>query len=511
MNRYLTRFCSRAAERETAFRAAVYIAVFLFWLWIFYNTPYMNDDWYWGRSWGIRTTLTGSTNSRYLGNLCIVLLTRSTAFKILFPTVLVWLLHFCISRFPAELEEKHRLLIFLFSNLMLFLAEPSIWNQTIGWLAGFANYMTSGFCLVALLMIVRKSFRAPERFSAKRTVLVFLFTFASGLFMEHLTIYFVLLSLAALVMALFLKKNIRTAAAMLSAALVSMLVMFTGPSYQNIYENGGSQVRELSFKGSGSLTEVIRAVLKRMLFHLPGMYERNLFLCLAVLLVLTLLSITVLKGRTRLAICFSVLNAALSAALLVKRYAALPGFLTDGNGASRLSLIFLLLTCAELLVLLLLSQDKHAFLDLGFLWLSTFIVASPLALTTTSGGRLYLCVVILSGLFLAEGYAYLVKQGVVGKKSFLTLAVSLSAACLILAATTANVYRVIGQIDRWQMEIIDQARENKDPVIYIPEYYPHHRRYVFVTNVEGVGPYAKVFKQFHGLSTDVDIYYFYHD
>ena len=136
----------------------------LFWLWIFYNTPYMNDDWYWGRSWGIRTTLTGSTNSRYLGNLCIVLLTRSTAFKILFPTVLVWLLHFCISRFPAELEEKHRLLIFLFSNLMLFLAEPSIWNQTIGWLAGFANYMTSGFCLVALLMIVRKSFARRNAF-----------------------------------------------------------------------------------------------------------------------------------------------------------------------------------------------------------------------------------------------------------------------------------------------------------------------------------------------------------
>ena len=55
--------------------------IWLFYMWIFKETPYEIDDWSWGISEGWKALLTGELNGRYLSNLLEVVVTRSSLLK----------------------------------------------------------------------------------------------------------------------------------------------------------------------------------------------------------------------------------------------------------------------------------------------------------------------------------------------------------------------------------------------------------------------------------------------
>ena len=61
-------------------------------LWIAFHTPYGVDDWAWGVDYGMEKFLTGGLNSRYVGNLLEIIVTRSFFLKVLLHGTLGMLL-----------------------------------------------------------------------------------------------------------------------------------------------------------------------------------------------------------------------------------------------------------------------------------------------------------------------------------------------------------------------------------------------------------------------------------
>ena len=78
--------------------------IFVFLFILSYYFPYSNDDWVWGSKIGIERFENGfkDYNGRYLGNLLVILLTRSNIFKALLMTIT----YFGIGYFIKKIVNK---------------------------------------------------------------------------------------------------------------------------------------------------------------------------------------------------------------------------------------------------------------------------------------------------------------------------------------------------------------------------------------------------------------------
>lgn len=497
-------------EPSKLFAYAIYLFMFLFWLWVSSQAPYTNDDWDWGLPVGMEQLLTASVNSRYSGNLIIVCITRSRVFKTVFCGCLSWALPFVLSRIDSEVSDKDKLFLFVFSNFILLTMSRMIWRQTYGWLSAYANYITSGFCLVVIYIIYKKIISDPELvFSWKRAVPLFIFIVFSMLFIENLTIYFFAVAAAAFILACISKKNVGYCAVIFAAAFVAVPIMFSSPSYAFLFEKGYSIGRSVSIGAGNSLSDSLNAAVRMFNYFLPAIYELNAVSCAFLLAALCGMLRLIVPKKSFFNHAFFICNALLGALLLLNYFGVhLPDFLMRDDGNTHLSGAFLILVSVEMIYIICRSNNRQFSLMQGFLWFSTILIILPLLVTNNSGGRLYFNSILIMLIFTIEFYCYYIKTTPPSPKIFKPLFTCVLVPVLLLSAYTANIYRVIGKIDREQRSIISQAVEAGDSKIYLPAYSPMHETYIFAPMAEGEYR-LNFFKQFYNIDPDVEIIYCY--
>lgn len=152
--------------------------------------PYTGDDWTWGSDAGLAylKSFFHDYNGRYLGNLLVLVLTRS---KVLDAAVMaVSYVLICLFCYEYS-EEKSRVLIWT-AAILFFLMPKDIWAQTIVWTSGFSNYVPSALITAVFLFSARKTadtnFPSSEKFFGKM-VWMFLLGFAGALFVENITVF----------------------------------------------------------------------------------------------------------------------------------------------------------------------------------------------------------------------------------------------------------------------------------------------------------------------------------
>ena len=104
--------------------------------------PYSGDDWAWGSQIGIDRLNTWFDNysGRYFGNLIVLALTRS---KLLRNVVMAGTLTGIIALIcEMTSKEKRSRVFFVMCSLLVFMPK-GIFRQSIVWIAGFSNYVTS--------------------------------------------------------------------------------------------------------------------------------------------------------------------------------------------------------------------------------------------------------------------------------------------------------------------------------------------------------------------------------
>ncbi len=212
----------------------------------FYYVPYTDDDLRWGSQSGLDRLANrfAGYGGRYLGYLIVMALTRSTLFKVLFMSTVVTLMAYLV-RYITTFRTAPSIVI-----LSIMVAPLSMFSSTMGWVSGFANYVTS-ICFTLVYFAYIKYFEdSTER---KQSFLLLIPMLLLGgintLIVEHYTIYHVLLGvLTVIFFAVKYKCIFIQFVGYAIGAIAGAVFMFSNSAYHNVV-SGEDSYRSVGLGG----------------------------------------------------------------------------------------------------------------------------------------------------------------------------------------------------------------------------------------------------------------------
>lgn len=241
----------------------LYLFTIIFFGIFYYFLPFAGDDWAWGCEIGIERLKNAfdGYNGRYVGNLLIILITRSIIAKVVFCTLTVFLLIFILSKIFDSLygvKKSTSNYIIAFSSVLILVLpnqiafgdiQPfQIFGSTIGWLSGFTNYVVP-----SVLILVFYYFVTVKGFNSKPVyALLVIDGLLACLCVEHYTLFCLVFSAAVFIYRYyFYKKICRKSLSFLLGSLIGSIIMFSNSSYRLMQKgNVSDNQRAVGFIGS---------------------------------------------------------------------------------------------------------------------------------------------------------------------------------------------------------------------------------------------------------------------
>lgn len=214
------------------------ISMFLVLCIFFYFVPYTDDDLRWGSQLGLKRLSNGFVGygGRYLGYLIVIGLTRSVVLKVLFMSMVIVLLAYLI-RYITGLQTAPFIVL-----LSIMMAPLSLFSSTIGWVSGFANYVTS-VCFTLVYVAYIMCFDRKEMKQQKVWLIIplFLLGLSNTLIVEHFSIYNVLLGIITVIFfALKYKRFFIQFIGYVVGTLAGAWLMFSNSAYGNVLKGKDS-------------------------------------------------------------------------------------------------------------------------------------------------------------------------------------------------------------------------------------------------------------------------------
>lgn len=265
----------------------LYLSAFVFWC-IFYSfLPFAGDDWAWGSELGLQRLNNGFNgyNGRYLGNILIIVITRSVVARVLFCSIIMFLLIFVMSKIfdTVSLDgSSNKNFIIAFSSVLVLVLpnqinfgeiQPfQIFGSTIGWLSGFTNYVVPS----VLILIYYYFITIKNENKIINIFLVFDGIFAC-LCVEHYTLFCLMFSFFVIAYRLyFYKKICKKSVAFLIGSVTGSLIMFSNSSYQ-LMQKGDVSTNQRAVGFLGSFKQYVSYIL-------PKNANKSIFALLEILL-----------------------------------------------------------------------------------------------------------------------------------------------------------------------------------------------------------------------------------
>lgn len=263
-------------RRKRLVTGAVLLLFLAFWLTIAWCVPYCHDDWDWGLEAGLERWLNATQNNRYVGNLFIVIMSRSVPAKVLIMGGGMFLIPLLMTLLATAGSEERRpfLPCFLAANFLMLLLPNEIWKQTYGWAAGFANYGVSTVFFLLWLLLLRRAFLNAAEDQGRALAILPAYTVLLALFLENLAVIDLCLALCLLLFALCTGRGRALALGVLFGAAVGCILMFRNPLYDSLVVSGEALagIRNFSFPVDSPPEEIVRIVWSRCVdFLLPSL------------------------------------------------------------------------------------------------------------------------------------------------------------------------------------------------------------------------------------------------
>ena len=478
--------------------APVYLGFLIFYIWLAAQIPYTHDDWDWGLDVGIQQLLTANINSRYVGNFFVIIMTRSKLVQTIIMGAGFFLLPFLLSETvfgkSTRWTKADKLNGFLLSNALILSMNISIWQQTYGWVSGYANFGLSAIFLCIILRRCLNVFDETPSESNKfhpRVVLIFLTCLAGQLFLENMAIYIFLM---AIFINIFHWRRTKTFScaymAILLAALIGLVIMFSSSLYQTLWSTGEAVngYRQLLVNSQTNLQDFVLGCFRQILRIPFYLYANNTFLCAAIVVLMSILCIQNKKTCRQTKVCM-VLNSLLVICLILSNYlSAIVG--------SFISVLFFVTVTGELIWYF--KENKPVLGKMLFVWISPVCIILPIVVTSELGSRLFFttnAILVLFALFLLS---FTLKSA--SKKGYYTIIFSVIAGLLLLQH--GAVYYAIGECSRERNAIIENAVQTNADEILLPQY--PYGNYLWGPNPTKASR-EQYFKEFYGIAADVSV------
>lgn len=221
-------------------------AVILFLLcWLF---PYTGDDWAWGSQMGVERLLCwfDNYNGRYLGNLIVMILTRSNFLKAAAMSVTLTGILFLLERLVSTGWT------FSLSAFVLLAMPRTLLRQAVVWTSGFTNYSISACLMLMLFKEIYDVFAGCDavcgdgmcaecKNQAQENVKMLLLGSAGALIVEHITIYSIMAIVCAAVTTWMRQRRICAKQVFyLTGAISGAAYMFSNSVYRSIASGNDS-------------------------------------------------------------------------------------------------------------------------------------------------------------------------------------------------------------------------------------------------------------------------------
>ena len=498
---------------ELVYRGLI-IASFLYYLWLACQIPYTHDDWDWGIQIGLQHLVSADINSRYAGNFIVVILTRSVFLKnlvmglvfTLTPVLTTELVLYACRQGQAK-DSSVKICLFSVASIILLGLPTDVWRQTYGWVAGFSNYVVSGFLLLVFLLLVLRQWNAEQKGnSVISSICAALFGVVIQLFLENLSVFFLLMTAVLTVLFERKKKGSCVMRALLLGTILGFLIAFSSDVFKTLWKTGYAvdEDRELMYDRSKPFyVFIVRSVLRFAGAFVPQILGANGLLASSASLLLGLCVRKKMGGevhgqRKRIqAVLLCALDLAFSVYYGVR--ALRGGSAEMGVIPAFIDCVFACLVLLELY--LLFRSDKKMLFLLSAAWLMPFVIIVPMVAVNTVGPRIYytayLCLILFCQLLLTF---------ILRDRAALSKGAAAAGILLILAfgLHTGIVYDSIGRVNRQRIEIMQQGAEAQSKSISLPAYpYP---QYLWFPN-PAYDEREAYFREFYHLPDDMALYF----
>ena len=419
------------------------------------STPYGVDDWAWGTPYGIRVTMHGELDSRYVSNLLEVVITRSRFLKAillgtiaaLLPALSAKLVSELFSEKTAESKKQQVFLILFVLAEILFLTIPiSVWRETYGWTCGFTYYG-----LAALLLICWQASR--------------------------------LLSLMV-------------------GCFFGTLLMFSSSIYESLLNTGSAMggFRAFSFDRKAGILSILRQLCQRFIYFYPAdIWGNNWVICCTICL---LLLITGVRQKPFVRF-FSALFCIgfIIYFLFVRFYGPLENHLPGWNEVRTQWVNLLFFWGVLLSVFLFQWNTKKAKRFFVFLWLSVPGVLLPLIAVKVITFRYYFC----TNLFLIEfALALLASEySAFDPRLLKVLSILVSISFIAVLIQRFTIYAQIWEGKKDRDARIQQARNGEITRLYFPEL--PHSEYLWIVEAPDGSEQVPFFREFYQIPDEVEM------
>ncbi|PSL40665.1 hypothetical protein B0H99_104127 [Planomicrobium soli] len=390
-----------------------FFAVYVFFLFISFNTPLTGDDWTWGTDIGKQRFINNFNdyNGRYLSNIFELILVRFDAIRYLTIAFFSTLLVILIGKIT---NHNGNIVSLLFSFLLITLMPVKIFAQTLGWAAGFINYVPSVALLLVYLYLNRNIYgeEAPV-FSKKLWILMIPLGLSTQLIVEHVTIFAVVTAVWVIIYTYLKHKKVYLVhISYMISVLLGSIVMFTNSAYLKVL-TGSDAYRTVENEATANmgLFEKIYYVYSESIYKF--LFLQNSFLIIIISLLLLILILRFKTEKTSIRYVAKPLlifvNALTMAYLLVITRSLKPNFL--GQYTNDFEAILSILFVISVFGAIVLFVKDHSYKTRLIYYLAAIVfLVAPFVFITPFGPRCVFASYIFMILLSLELLAYLLQE-----------------------------------------------------------------------------------------------------
>lgn len=356
-------------------------------------TPMGGDDWTWHSSFGLARlkSLFAGYNGRYLGNIIEIVITRSVLARTIIYGLTGTTLIILMARLVRSTGSGVIWTRMLGAGLLLSLSTE-VYSQTFGWFAGYTNYVIGMIPVLFILQWVRNNdgFVAYSQIqNILRIAGFFLIGVSSALFVEHITLYSVLVGIGATVYVYWSKRgSVRYVGSFATGALVGAVIMFSNSAYRAILGGTYAQSNRNVNADTGIISKAITTYTTDMYRYL---FQENGLILLVLAGLLTIVVFRSSRGQSNtLAI---VAKYALSVIMIGYGFFAavvrnlLPSSNFDSGKISIMLALFSIIFVLAVVGSLFFIDNSTLFWTIIFDMASAVILTAPFAIISPFGPR----------------------------------------------------------------------------------------------------------------------------
>ena len=477
-------------------------SVFLFAAFSFlcYLFPYTGDDWAWGSQIGLERLANwfDNYNGRYLGNLLVMVLTRSKLVNILLTALAM--VSFCL--FPKLFAKSKTFLPYALGALFFFLMPQSMRVQVVVWTAGFSNYVPPILLIFLYLILVRNVFDDEQPVYGKLSLVASpVLGFAAGLFMENVTLYNLAVAAAVLVIAwIRFRKVYAVHLAYAAGSVAGAVMMFTNSAYGTIAQ-GGDEYRS-SVLNQG----LIGTIANNMNVILRSLFLENLA-AWAVLSVLCLICyVLCLRSGAAKKICHLAVGVHILCGGMLLGKSLYPDWMFFADSGVAITLNILIFAgmavgyCLSALVLVFLCvDDRKMKLRMLFLLLSIPVLAAPLLVVNPVGERCLFSSYMMLAAACVVLLVYVMNRLTIPAPAQKIATAVILAVCVMVMCVLVNIYREVHHYDMLRNEYVQKQVDAGYQTVMMSRL--PHESHVWCSVPENL--WAERYKLFHGIDPDV--------